>query len=170
MVAADELGGKLSVEEVTEEAKAVTWQLGHWSEGPVPAEVKRRALSQRQAVLFGAQYDRIARLQGQVDLVISDSPLALSQVYADPALYPPVAWSAIIDAHYAQLDVLHVWCKRVKPYETRGRNQTEAEARAIDDLLRPMWERTRGRHCEVAGDEHAPFALLEVLQDFGWIA
>ena len=170
MVAADALGGKLSVEEVTEVAKDVTWQLGHWTEGPVPSAVKQRALSERQAILFGSQYDRLARLRGQVDLVISDSPLALSRVYADPVLYPPEPWGQIIDAHYAQIEVLHVWCRRVKPYETRGRNQTEEEARAIDALLRPVWGLTRGHHCEVNGDEHAPFAILEVLQDLGWIA
>ncbi len=170
MIAADALGGKLSVEEVTEEAKAVTWQLGHWTEGPVPSEVKRRALSQRQAVLFGAQFDRLARLRGQADLVISDSPLALSKVYADRALYPADAWGKVIDAHYAHLEVLHVWCRRVKPYETRGRNETEAQARHIDDLLRPVWSETRGTHCEVDGDEGAPDKILGTLRQLGWIA
>ena len=161
-------GPKRSVELVTEHAKEITWWLAHLAEGRPSAVAVRRALSTRQAVLFGEQWTRLARLEGQVDVAISDSPLWLCTHYSDPDLYPREHWRAIIAAHYAhRLDVAHVWVRRVKSYETRGRNESEEQARAVDAALRPIWQEAPGLHLEVPGDASAPEAILRALGD--WI-
>ena len=168
---ARDLAGKVSVELITEYAKQVTWLLAHWyPHGRPSEEAVRRALGQRQAALFGEQWGRLAQLVGQVDVAISDSPLWLCAHYCDPVLYPREAWSAVIAAHYAQIEVLHVWVRRVKPYETRGRNETEEQAREIDRALRVLWRQAPGGEIfEVDGDEGAPAQIRDELLRRGWI-
>ena len=171
MAAAQGPRGATCAEETHEIAKEVTWELGYlYPHGTPPPEAKARALGQRQAELFGGQYRRVIRLRGQVDVVVSDSPLGLSAVYADPVLYPPEHWWPIIAAHYAQIEPLHVWIRRVKPYDTRGRNETEEQARAKDALLRPVWARSPGQHFECDGDEDAPAAIIAQMRSLGWLA
>ena len=163
----EDVGGpKRSVELVTEHAKEITWWIAHLAGGRPTSQAVQRAPSTRQADLFGEQWTRLARLGGQVDVAISDSPLGLCSHYSDPSLYPPEAWRAVVAAHYSRLDVAHVWVRRVKRYETRGRSQTEAEARAVDEGLRPLWAEAPGLHLEVDGDASAPAALSAALRDW----
>lgn len=159
---------KMGVELVSEEAKRRTWELHHTYGPNPPAFILRRALAERQASLFAVQWGCLASLQGQVDIAISDSPLGLVTHYADPDLYPKEAWSQVVEKHYEHLDVFGVWVSRMKHYETRGRNETEEEARAIDSDLRPLYRRFGG-HFEVNGDETAVDMLLPALRDRGWL-
>lgn len=64
----------INAELVTEFAKDKVWE-------------ESKAVFENQAYIFGKQYFRISRVQGKVDVVITDSPILLSPFYTnDPVL------------------------------------------------------------------------------------
>lgn len=104
----------LNVELVTEFAKDKTWE-------------ENQTALKNQAYMFGKQYYRISRCEDKVFMIITDSPLPLSIVYNQ---------DKNLGFHFNQM-VLNVFnsyknlnymIKKVKPYNPKGRNQTEAEA------------------------------------------
>lgn len=89
-----------------------------------------------QPDVFYEQARRVDRLMGVVDVVITDSPLALSGHYGGER------WRSIGNAIYRLWHLEHsVWklfLHRTKAYDPRGRYQTEMEAKLIDDQLRTL--------------------------------
>lgn len=74
---------------------------------------------------------RLQRLVGEVDVIITDSPILLGLVYASPpANYRDWLW----DTHFSfdSLDYFLVRNPAVHRYQEYGRTQNEEEARAID--------------------------------------
>jgi hypothetical protein len=82
-----------------------------------------------QIYIFGKQYHRIYRLLGQVDVVITDSPLLLTPVY-DAQKRPEL--EALAVSEHEKMWYYNVFIKRVKGFSKKGRNQTEIEAKALD--------------------------------------
>lgn len=111
---------------------------------------------QNQLLVLGLQDQRLRRLVGQVDWAITDSPLPLAQVYATPEYYDMMTF-ACEDAYlrYNNFDVL---LRRVKPYQSYGRNETEAAAIAKDSEIATLY-----------GDM-ASFRLLKEPLDGGLLA
>ncbi len=107
---------------VTEFAKDKTW------------EGNLKALS-NQFYIFGKQCFRLSRVCGDVDVIVTDSPLLLSNYYAgnDPKMEN--FKKACLDVFNSYNNINFI-LNRVKPYNKNGRNQTLLEAVSIDcDLL-----------------------------------
>lgn len=104
----------INCELVTEYAKDKTW------------EHNMEALS-NQAYVFGKQFYRISRCANQVDVVITDSPIALSIIYnSDPRLGE--TFNKVVLDVFNSYDNLNYLLHRTKPYNPIGRNQTEEES------------------------------------------
>jgi hypothetical protein len=140
----------LNVEEVTEFAKDLTWEKRHVSLGC-------------QAYVFGKQYRNIFRLLGQVDAIITDSPILLSCIYA-PASYPKSFRKFVYDM-FTQLDSMNYYVRRVKPYNPRGRNQTLSEAMGIDDKVFAFLKRTKIPHKIIDGDRKAATTIAQEVME-----
>ena len=128
-----------NVELVTEYAKDMTWE-------------KRFNTLSDQLYMFGKQHRRQHRLKGQVDYVVTDSPLLLSLFYK-PEDYSEHFEPFVLDM-WNMYDNRNFFIDRTKPYVTIGRNQTEEEARAIDrrilntlGLLAPGFITVPGNEC-----------------------
>lgn len=106
----------VNVELATEFAKDLTWE-------------KRHTTLNDQIYVFGKQYHRIFRLIGNVDVVITDSPILLSCVY-DPEQREHLRNLAL--SEHNKWSNYNVFLERKKSYNPKGRNQTESEAKAID--------------------------------------
>ena len=106
---------------ITEYAKDKTW------------EGNTTALS-CQEYIFGKQSFRMARCRDKVDIIITDSPLPLGIFYNEnPVLdhsYEEMVLKVFFSYH--NLNYLLVRCR---PYNTVGRNQTQAEADEIGDKI-----------------------------------
>lgn len=105
----------LKAELITEYAKDVTWS-------------EAQAVLRNQLYVFGKQYNRMFRLNGKVEVAITDSPILLSLIYdaeEDPAL------ADLVLARYHSMRNLNIFIKRVKPYNPEGRNQTEEQSDEI---------------------------------------
>lgn len=118
---ADLKGYGLNAELVTEFAKECAWE---GREGPLRC----------QPYVFGQQLWRIERLRGRgVSVVVTDSPVLLSAVYAPPDT-PPSLVEAIKHYHRSA-DALNVFIRRAKPYNPVGRFQTADQASELDGRI-----------------------------------
>jgi len=88
-----------------------------------------------QPYVFAKQLFRIDRLNGKMDVIITDSPLLLSLIYGHRE---PYEFSACVLAYYNKFNNLNYFLKRVKKFNPNGRMQNEAEAREIDDKVLGM--------------------------------
>lgn len=107
---------------VTEKAKDLTWE-------------KHPSALRCAPYVFGNQLWRMERLRGQVEVIVTDSPLILSNIYAEDE---SAAFHQLVREKHASFRRADVFLKRVKPYQPIGRNQTQAEAEAIDRLINTM--------------------------------
>lgn len=109
---------RIPCELVTEYAKDKTW------EGST-------AVFDDQVYIFGKQHFRIHRLLGKVDVIVTDSPLLLSTIYApDNQALHNLVWQ-----EHNCLANLNLFVTRQKEYNSLGRSQTQQEAIDIDESL-----------------------------------
>ena len=80
--------------------------------------------------LLGEQYRRLKRLEGQVDVAVTDSPLPLSLVYK--RYYSPPSFDSVVWELFRQFNNMNFFIRRSKAYSPVGRLQTEHEARGLD--------------------------------------
>jgi len=116
-----------TAELVTEFAKDLVWE-------------GRSETLQDQVYILGKQSHRINRLLGKVDVIVTDSPLLLTYVYARnikpiPALALCTLAKSIYDEH-RNLDFYLVRNEDYHPYDTRGRYQSLSGAREVDRQVR----------------------------------
>ena len=109
----------IDCEEATEYAKDLTWS-------------KSQFTLRNQVHVFGEQHNRIFRLLGQVDVIITDSPLLLTPIY-DTRESDTLRKLAIEEFNSMWNYV--VFLKRCKPYNPNGRNQDEDGAKEIDKKI-----------------------------------
>lgn len=106
---------------ITEFAKDLVWE-------------ERYRTFQDQHYLFGKQQHRMWRVNDKVDAMVTDSPLMLSTVYR-PDSYPPSFVSNVVDVvnGYNNFNII---LGRTKEYNPNGRNETEDQAREVDENIR----------------------------------
>lgn len=94
-----------------------------------------------QFAVSGEQEHRLRRLIDQVDYVITDSPLPLGVFYASGPYKSDWFTNAIFGAYHTY-DNIDIFIRRVKPYATFGRSQTQEESDIIaEEMQRFMWKR-----------------------------
>lgn len=112
----------INCEYVPEFAKDLTWE-------------KREHTLTNQRYVWGKQHHRLFRLDGQVDVIITDSPLFLSVVYSKVYNFDnPSFIDAVIESHF-EFSNLNFMLERVKEYNPNGRHQSEDEAKGLDNII-----------------------------------
>ena len=105
-----------------------------------------------QNFVFANQEYRISRLKNKVDIVITDSPILLSAIYA-PDSYPESFKKFCLDM-FNQYNNINFFIKRNHIYSDVGRLQTEDEAKEIGQrILKFMGESGVACFPLVAGDD-----------------
>lgn len=133
----------VNAELVTEFAKDKVW------------ERNEKALA-NQAYVFGKQYFRFSRLEGEVECVVTDSPLLLGVMYnRDPRLGEE--FNKVVARVSKSIGSPHLdyFVKRVKPYNPKGRLQTEAESDEISLKIKGLLDQELGVGAwkEIPGNE-----------------
>jgi len=115
---------RFNVELVTEHAKDLTYE-------------KAFARLANQLHVLSEQNFKIARLAGQTEYVITDSPLPLSLIYCKPE---DQCWiEPLVSRLWSDYDNYPFILKRsAAPYVRHGRNQNEDEARALDARIHEL--------------------------------
>lgn len=109
----------IDCEEAPEVAKDLIWS-------------KNLFTLKNQIKIFGEQHDRIYRLLGQVEAIITDSPLLLTSIYDNRKT--ETLRNLALEEFNGMWNYV-VFLKRCKPYNQNGRNQNEEEAKKIDRLV-----------------------------------
>lgn len=135
-----------NVELVTEVAKDLVWEGRHC------------ALS-NQAYVFGRQVQRIHRLEGQVDYVITDSPFLLSAIYA-PADYP-LAWEQVVVELWKRYDNVVAFLERGPWFDDRGRVHNLQASLEIDQQIAVLLAKHNITHTQVSYGYRSPGEVLD---------
>lgn len=109
----------INCELVNEYAKAVTWR-------------KAQPILTDQLYVFAKQYNYQHRLIGQVDYIITDSPLILSLFYG---VDEGTAFEELVRCKWRMFDNINFFVRRTKEYNPNGRNQTEKQSDEIAEAL-----------------------------------
>lgn len=112
--------------------------------------------------IFAKQAHRLFRLNGKVDVVITDRPLILTCFYAqnDKAL------SRFCADRFEQYNNLNYLLVREKKYNPNGRNQTEDEARKVDTGIRSVLESYEIEYQEIAGNMSSADVIVKDILNY----
>lgn len=91
-----------------------------------------------QEYVFGKQSYRLARCRNDVDVIITDSPLPLSIIYNHNEAINDSFPKLVIDI-FNTYDNMNYFLRRVKPYNPKGRNQTEEESDKLSTDIETMY-------------------------------
>jgi len=149
----------INAELVTEYAKDKAWE-----SPPVEDKngvIKFAPIFDNQIYIFAKQHHRLWRLNGQVDIAITDSPLLLSAVYNDGKF--PSLDKFIIETYHG-FNNLNYFLNRTKKYNPSGRNQNEEQAKLIDIKIKDMLKDTVP-FIELDGNESAIITIANKILD-----
>lgn len=90
---------------------------------------------ENQIYIFGKQLHRVNRLVGQVEVIITDSPLLFSILYGCHETY---AFKALVLEVFHRYENVNFLLERTMKYNENGRMQTEKQARALDAQIKEL--------------------------------
>ena len=114
----------VNAELITEFAKDKVWE-------------ENKEAIKNQAYLFGKQYYRMSRCKNKVDVLVTDSPLLLSILYNNDGTLGE-EFNKLVSNVFKSFNNLNYWLKRIKPYNPKGRLQTEEESLALVPKLKQI--------------------------------
>lgn len=135
----------INCELINEFAKDKTW------------ESNAKALS-CQEYIFGKQSYKMARCREEVDVIITDSPLPLAILYNQNAAIQNSLPALVMDI-YNTYENLNFFINRVKPYNPKGRNQSEAESDTLSIEIKQLYQDLGLGYLEVDGN-HQGYARI----------
>ena len=124
-----------------------------------------------QFYFFGKQLRREYSLFKNVNTIITDSPVSLCAFYSNMlggeeqgSLFVKMAQEFYKEVEKDGHDYVHVWLNRVKPYNEKGRFQTEDQAKEIDTKLKEFLKDKFGvNFIEIDGTNEAADNFSNVL-------
>lgn len=152
--------GKLKVagirsELVSEYAKDLAWE-------------KRDHTLKFQPYVIGKQMHRIYRVHGQVDVIVTDSPILLGAVYKGEG-YNEHFEQHLLSTHknWNTLDIFLRRDPELHPYKNTGRSQTEEEAKDLDTEILEMLQRFKVPYEEIPiqPGESTADEIVDIVQD-----
>jgi hypothetical protein len=127
----------VNAELITEFAKDLTWE-------------KRLRTLDNQYYIWGKQHHRMWRVRDQVEVMVTDSPLILGLIYGGPR--PDCFNETIMKSFNDEYDNMNYFLMRMKPFNPKGRNQTEEESKKLDDEILFMLANNNMRYKIVPGN------------------
>lgn len=144
----------VNAELITEFAKDKTWEHNATALGC-------------QEYVFGKQSYRLARCKADVDVIVTDSPLPLSILYTqDPALLAGDAFRQVVMNVFNSYHNCNYYINRTKPYNPKGRNQTEEQSDVIAGLTKQLLDGNGIRYVEVTGDAKGYQEIIDDVLDY----
>jgi hypothetical protein len=107
--------------------------------------------------VFANQYHRLWRVAGQVDVIVTDSPIFLSAVYGETT----ANFKALVVETFKSYENMTYFLRRMKEYNPVGRSQTEDEARAIDQMTIDVMEKWGIGYSSLDGDRSAVATIVD---------
>lgn len=121
----------------------------------------RLYLLEDQLYIFAKQNRKMARLNGKVDYIITDSPLLMSYHYSG---YDPF-YKDLVMRYLNNFDNIHIFLERVKPYRKLGRIQTKKEAMEMDEQMKGMLMELKLDYMQIPANEEAAKEIRRMIYD-----
>ena len=86
---------------------------------------------ENQYYVSGKQYFKLKRIQGKVDVVITDSPILVGLIYG---INEPEEFGNLIHKYHHQFNNLNIFLNRTKPYNPNGRVQKNVSEAIEKDI------------------------------------
>ena len=137
-------------EYVPEFAKDLVWE-------------KRDQSLKNQIYIFSKQYHRMWRVNGQVDVIVTDSPLLFTLIYANAT--DGKSFKKMAVEEFNSFNNLNFLLYRTKPYNPNGRYQDEDQARNLDITIEKMLIEQKQSYNTIAGDFSAPNVITKHVLD-----
>lgn len=112
----------VNVELITEFAKDLAWE-------------KRFITMNNQGYIWGKQHHKMWRVKDHVDVMVTDSPLLFGLIYGKKN---PECFNEMILHSFNDFDNMNYFLVRKKPYNPKGRVQTEDQAKQLDNEMSMM--------------------------------
>lgn len=100
-----------------------------------------------QLYVFGKQYHKLFRLNGKVDVIITDSPLLISILYNKT---PSDYFDKLVVEQYHTFNNLLFFINRAENYQTEGRLQTKEESEGLDNIIKEILQDNNIPYDEIA--------------------
>lgn len=127
----------IQCELVPEFAKDLVWE-------------ERNHTFKNQHYIFSKQQHRIWRVSQKVDITITDSPILLSNIYRYSMTSE--TFRAFVLEEFERYNNINFFIERTKRYAKYGRNETEEEARKIDDIIKEYLSRHNIHYYTIEGN------------------
>ena len=148
----------INAELITEFAKDKVWE-------------NNEKVFKNQLYLFGKQSFRISRVQDEVDVIVTDSPLLLSILYNQTPILGENFNQLVYDVFNSYNNINYL-IKRTKPYNPAGRLQTEEESDALAEPLISLLKKENINYKEITGDikgyDKIVQEVLNIKETKGW--
>ena len=109
---------------------------------------KRDKTFENQVYIFGKQHNRIFRLLGQVQVVITDSPLLLTPIYDGRKRE---TLKKLVFEEVNRCNNLNIFVIRRKDYNPNGRVHTKSQADIIDETVKTFLKENDIPFVEIEG-------------------
>jgi hypothetical protein len=140
----------INAELVTEFAKDKTW------------EHNTTALNCQEYV-FGKQSYRLCRCRDDVDVIVTDSPLPLGLIYnTNPAL--DFHFTEVVMNVFNTYENINFFINRVKPYNSKGRNQTAEESDQLSIDIKELYKKLNIDYIEINGDNEGYDSAVNIVK------
>ena len=144
----------VNAELVTEFAKDKVWE-------------ESKEVFNNQIYIFGKQSFKISRVTNKVDVIITDSPIILSSFYNSDKMIQEEL-DALVMKTFNSYNNMNYFIERVKPYQEKGRFQTEAESDQIADEVSTLLDEKEVDYEVIAGDtEGYDYIVKQILHKLG---
>ena len=144
----------VNAELVTEFAKDKVWE-------------ESKEVFNNQIYIFGKQSFKISRVMNKVDVIITDSPIILSSFYNSDEMIQEEL-DALVMKTFNSYNNMNYFIERVKPYQEKGRFQTEEESDQIADEVSTLLDEKKVDYEVIAGDtEGYNYIVEQILHKLG---
>ena len=109
---------------------------------------KRDKTFENQVYIFGKQHNRLFRLLGQVEVVITDSPLLLTPIYDGQKRE---TLKQLVFEEVNRCNNLNIFVIRRKDYNPNGRVHTKSQADVIDETVKNFLKGNKVPFIEIEG-------------------
>lgn len=117
---------------------------------------------QNQIYVFGQQYFRTSRLDGKVDVAITDSPLLLSIIYnQNKEQFGNEFDSLVFKVALSYKDRMDYLIKRTKPYKVSGRLESEKESDDKFNQIKALLDNSKIQYSQINGDQQGYDAIVD---------
>ena len=117
---------------------------------------------ENQFYVSGKQYHKLKRLEGKVEVILTDSPILLGLIYGNRE---PRAFKDLLVEYHKTFNNLNIFLKRVKPFHQNGRLQDEESARAIDEELYNFVGSQRGDFLETPATRENIGSIVSIIEN-----